>query len=212
MSSFQRMIAIPQDEFIHLNTMQNVQQPLQQQMKQLITEQQTFKNPYDQLVKQSSRLEEVKSVKEKIRHDLSLGTPKPYRNRALSLYRSIEPYIQFNERGELIGQDDKGIKDSRAEDLIQYAVRDRRRDFIPMAWETFLDKLRDHNVPKTFLNRQTIDELTQPPSTPPTPSRKKGLVIKPKTKRIELPKLSKQSKRKRKPSSLYPSSTFLTNY
>ena len=128
------MIAIPQEECIHLTSMQRLSQPEAQKMSQLAQqyEQQAYiRDPYKHLVVQGSTLEEMKDLKEKIRQDLSLGTPKPYRNRALSLFRSVEPVIKFNERGELLRDDGQAIEASRAEDLIQHAVRDRRRPFTP---------------------------------------------------------------------------------
>lgn len=211
MSAFQKLIAIPQEEYIQLNTVQQVHQPLQQQMNHLLTQQQQFLNPYDQMMKQGTQLEQVKVIKEKIRDSLSLGTPKPYRNRALSLYKSMEPYVQYNERGEMLDDQQNPIKESRAEDLIQHAVRDRRRNFVPAAWDTFLKKIEDHNIPKTYLNRQTIEELKSQPK-PPTPStsekkkRKSGLILS-KTKSASLPK-----KRVRKSSTRYPESQFLTKF
>ena len=50
MSGFTRMIAIPQEEYLHLSSMQNTQQPLTQKMTQLQQEYQQqpiySKNPY----------------------------------------------------------------------------------------------------------------------------------------------------------------------
>ena len=51
------------------------------------------------------------------------------------------------------------ISQSRVEDLIQHAVRDRRRNMTLTGWSTFLDILREHNIPKSSLNRQTLDEM-----------------------------------------------------
>lgn len=205
MSSFQRLIAIPQEEYIQLNTMQQVHQPLAQQINNVLNQKQSFNNPYDEMVKQGSVLEEVKSIKEKIRNELSLGTPKPYRNRALSLYRTIEPHVQFNQRGEMLDANQKPIEDSRAEDLIQHAVRDRRRNFTPTAWKEFLGILKHHNVPKAFLNQQTLDELAMPPTSTSVTKRKSLLPIPSK-------ETNPMKKRIRKPSSRYPEKDFLTKF
>lgn len=163
MSGFQRMIAIPQEEYYHMFNLQNSRQPLSHQMSQLENQYQQqavqSKNPYEKMILQGSTLEEMKMVREKLRNDISLGTPKPYRNRALSLYRSIEPFVKFNERGELHDEDDKPIANSRAEDLIQHAVRDRRRQFTPVAWDKFVNVLKKQNIPKSSLNRFTIEEM-----------------------------------------------------
>lgn len=209
MSAFQKLIAIPQEEYIQLNTVQQAHQPLQNQMNQILNQQQSFLNPYDQMMKQGTQLEEVKAIKEKIRDSLSLGTPKPYRNRALSLYKTMEPYVQYNERGEMLDVDQKPITDSRAEDLIQHAVRDRRRNFIPVGWEIFLRNMKDNNIPKTFLNRQTIDELNDINSVNRNTNVRKRRKAIPSIRESKLPI---PEKRRRIPSSKYPEKDFLTSF
>ena len=124
------MVAIPQEEYIQLTSLQNMKNPLYQQMKQLTHDYEqipsTSHNAYDQMMLQGGVMEEMKRVKEKLKDDIALGMPKPYRNRAASLYRSIEPHVQISKLGDI--SDDKGqvLKDSRIEDLIGHAVRDRR--------------------------------------------------------------------------------------
>ena len=209
--SFQRMIAIPQEEYIQLSTLGQVRQPLAQKMMELEQEYQNSSrhtNPYEHMMLQGSALEEMKALKEKIRNDLALGTPKPYRNRALSLYRSIEPTIKFNERGELMGEDNKPIQDSRAEDLIQHAVRDHRRPFTPIAWNEFVTLLKKHNVPRSVLSRQTLEEMKAEPPKPPKAARKRS------TPKLRLAPDADEStpKRKRRPSLRYPTTDFLLNY
>ena len=220
------MIAIPQEEYIQLSTLSQVRQPYTHKMMNLEREYEhpaQKSNPYERMMLQGSVLEEMKSLKERIRNDLSLGTPKPYRNRALSLYRSIEPVIKFNERGELIGDDEKAIQDSRAEDLIQHAVRDHRRPFTPVAWDTFVDLLKKHNVPRSVLSRQTLAEMktdNMKGATPKTPSAAppKRLRLMKTPKRLinikspkSLPEV-KRPKRKRRQSLRYPATDFLLDY
>ena len=196
MNSFQRLVALPQEEYLQLSSMQHVNQPMVQHMSQLDKDYHqipiTKSNPYEQMIKQGSVLEEMKQLKEKIRNEVSLGTPKPYRNRALTLYRSLEPYISLSERGELKDNKQQVYKDSRIEDLIQHAVRDRRRQFTPVAWPEFLNMLRQYNVPKSTLNRDTLDELA-------APSRKRLTPV-------------YRSTRKRQPSTRYPDTKFLKDF
>ena len=229
MSGFQRMIAIPQEEYIQLKSVQHVKQPESQKMvdlTQLYQQQSQIQDPYEKLMMQGATLDAMKDLKERMRHNLSLGTPKPYRNRALSLYRSIEPHVKFTERGEIYGEDDKPIEHSRAEDLIQHAVRDRRRDFTPVAWDHFVKLLKKHNVPKTVLNRQTIDELENRPvkkhiwkplnfSSPavlmPTPHKKTRIqALSSSEKKLRGTKTKlRRSSRIRTPSLRYPAKDFL---
>ena len=61
-------------------------------------------------------------------------------------------FLKFNERGEILGKDNKAIENSRVEDLIQHAVRDRRRLGTPTGWENFVQTLKAHNVPRSLLN------------------------------------------------------------
>ena len=228
--SFQRMIAIPQEEYIQLSTLSQIRQPYTHKMMNLEREYEhpaPNSNPYERMMLQGSVLEEMKSLKERIRNDLSLGTPKPYRNRALSLYRSIEPVIKFNERGELIGEDEKAIQDSRAEDLIQHAVRDHRRPFTPVAWNIFVDLLKKHNVPRSVLSRQTLAEMKTdvpnpimkrtPHKTTSTATPKRLRPIKTPKRLLDLksPKSLpdvKRPKRKRRQSLRYPATDFLLDY
>ena len=48
---------------------------------------------------------------------------------------------------------------SCVEDLINYAVRDRRRNIAPVGWSTFLSYLHEHNIPKCILTRSILDEF-----------------------------------------------------
>ena len=208
MNTFQRMVAIPQEEYLQLSTMPP--NPLTQKMNALQHEYQTFpqSNPYDHMMRQGSVLEEMKLLKEKISNDISLGTPKPYRNRALSLYRSIEPHINLTQRGEFKVQD-RVLENSRIEDLIQHAVRDRRRQFTPVGWKEFLHVLKEYNIPKSALNRATLDEL----SVSDTPSKR----VREKTKRgvvqfKGVTKSKRKSQRKRRPSTRYPDTQFLKDF
>lgn len=115
---------------------------------------------------QSETIERLKDLKDQMRHYLTISTPKPYRTRAEALFQSIEPYLNVNEKGEIIKDDNSVIESSRYEDLIQHAVRDRRRSFVPTGWPYFINLLKKHNVPKSSLNRETLDELEAPVSKP----------------------------------------------
>ena len=210
MNTFQRMVAIPQDEYMQLSSLPP--NPLTQKMSSLQHEYQTLpqssSNAYDHMMRQGSVLEEMKLLKEKISNDISLGTPKPYRNRALSLYRSIEPHINLTQRGEFKVQD-RVLENSRIEDLIQHAVRDRRRQFTPVGWKEFLHVLKEYNIPKSALNRATLDEL----SVSDTPSKR----VREKTKRgvvqfKGVTKSKRKSQRKRRASTRYPDTQFLKDF
>lgn len=165
MSNYQRMIAVPQEEYLQLTAVQNARQPLTQQfynVEKQYNENENIRDPYRRLAFQSDNLEQLKGLKEQMRNYISISTPKPYRNRAQALLQSIEAFIRYNERGEIYDNDCKVIEHSCLEDLIQHAVRDRRRNMIPIEWNCFIKELQSQNVPKSLFNRATLDEIEKP--------------------------------------------------
>ena len=159
MSRFQRMICIPEEEY---RQVMNLKTPVQQQflnVQRQHDEQSQIKDPYARVLQQGITLDVMKSLKEKMKGNIASSTPKPFRGRANQLYSAVEPYIDFNERGELLDDSNRPIPESHIEDLVQYAVRDHRRNIPPRGWVYFLEKMRQINVPKVSLNRETIKEL-----------------------------------------------------
>ena len=159
---FQRMVAIPQEEYLQLSSVQNARQPLTQQFYNLESQynkEAQIVNPYERLISQSNTLEEMKQLKEQMRHYITVSTPKPYRSRAQALLENVSSFLRYNERGEILDKENNLIENTRLEDLIQHAVRDRRRNLNPVGWNYFLNLLREYNVPKSILNRNTIDEM-----------------------------------------------------
>ena len=108
---------------------------------------------------QSESPVQMKSLKELIRNSLTAATPKPYQNRTQALFQSIDSFIRFNDKGEIYTKDNEEIPGSHMEDLINYAVRDRRRNIVPVGSLSSLIYLREHNIPKSILNRSIVDEL-----------------------------------------------------
>ena len=158
MSNYERMIAVPQEEYLQLTAVQNARQPLTQQfynVEKQYNENENIRDPYRRLAFQSDNLEQLEGLKEQMRNFISISTPKPYRNRAQALLQSIEAFIRYNERGEIYDNDGKVIENSRLEDLTQHAVRDQRRNMIPIGWNYFIKELQSQNVPKSILNRAT---------------------------------------------------------
>lgn len=176
MSSYSRMVVIPQEEYVQLSAMQQVRQPLANQIyrKELDYQQNLHvKDPYRATLLQSETVEELKSLKNKMRDSISSATPLSSRAHAIGLFNSIEPYLKVTERGEVISDDDKIIDSSRYEDLIQFATRRKRRQgFIPPGWSYFLSLLKKHNVPKFALNNETLKELASLSETPKVESPK----------------------------------------
>ena len=208
---FQRLVAIPQEEYAQLTTMQQVRQPMLQQFHNLESKyrkDEYIHDPYTRLIAQSETLDEMKELKQKMREGIVSSTPKIYQTRARMLYQSTEPFMKFNERGEIYDEHGTLIENSRLEDLVQYAVRDRRRNIKPVGWNAFVNIMRNNNVPKYVLNRYTIDELHRPiikkekEETEESRKRSASADSGPVKKRkfIEAKRLSKKVKRRRSPS------------
>ena len=159
---FQRMMAIPQEEYLQLTAVQAARQPMVQQMQNLTSqyeEESEIRDPYRRLLYQAETLDQMKTLKDKLRQQIVLATPKPFQSRTRSLFQHLDPILKLNERGEIFNEQGQAIADSRIDDLIQHAVRDRRRPFNPTGWDSFLRLLRMNNIPKYMLNRNTLDEL-----------------------------------------------------
>ena len=217
---FQRLIAIPQEEYLQLTRVQQARQPITQQFYNLdrqYNEQARIDDPYNRLMLQSETLDEMKELKERMRQDITSSTPKPYQKRAHALFQSMQPYLKFNNRGEIYNFCEQLIPHSRLEDLIQHAVRDRRRNLTPTGWDDFRHLLKRHNVPKFMLNRDTLEELdaeetikkeevmkretTTPPASPKRKVMKASkiprlkaepVMLRPKRQRKDNPKYGKQ--------------------
>lgn len=200
---FQRLMAIPQEEYLQLTSVQQARQPMTQQfynMEKRYQEGEQIMEPYKRLVNQSEVLDELKVLKEKMREGIITATPKPFQTRAKTLYQSLQPFIKFNERGEIY--DDKGnvIPYSRLEDLVQYAVRDRRRNIKPEAWDYFKTTLQKYNVPKYVLNSDTLKELDSPfmiKSEPSSSSSSRSSSIPPQFRHVSRSPLRKERSKSR---------------
>lgn len=159
---FQRLMAIPEEEYLQLRSVQQVRQPITQQFYNLEKQYQKGEyilDPYKRLATQSDTLDRMKQLKEAMRENIINNSPKAFQTRARALFSSLEPFIKFNERGEIFSDEDRLIQESRLEDLVQHAVRDRRRSLTPKGWPQFVNLLQSHNVPKFMLNRDTLDDI-----------------------------------------------------
>lgn len=167
MASYNKMVVIPQDEYVQLTSVQRAQQPLRQQFDELTKKSADFDkmadDPFRQLQLRSSNLEERKLLKEKMRRFITLSTPRQYRSRAESLFDFIQPHIHYNEKGEIIDSASGTVLEgSHIDDLLQHAVRDMRRKLgKPVGWNYFLSQLSNQNVPHNIVGSPTILELTK---------------------------------------------------
>ena len=211
MSTFQRMIAMPQEEYLALSSMQNVKEPLAQHFYDLerrYNNEENARDPYRRMLMQADTLDQMKQVKEQMRNSLAISTPKPYQSRANALFRTMENFLKFNDKGEIYLNDGTVLDGSRVEDLIQHAVRDRRRNLTPTGWSDFVTILRDHNVPKSILNRDTLDEMegkaTLVPHLKRSTSPKRSVSIKHEPDIRQIPPTSQKRSRSATPPRIQP--------
>ena len=171
MNRFQRMIGIPEDEYLHLRSLQQTHNPVQNQFLNLSSEyskQSHITDPHVRIQRQGETLHQMINLKDELRKRLVEATPKPFQSRVQSLFRFISDKVNVNAKGEMIGSDGNAIEGSNLSDLIQHAIRDRRRNMIPPGWSKFLELLREYNVPRMILNYETLDELQFKGTTAPT--------------------------------------------
>lgn len=162
LSRFERMVAIPEEEYQHLKTLQQSNDPLQSKFHSLQNEYQKqsfIPDTYARVQRQGETLNEMVKVKDNLRKQLIESTPKPYQSRAQSLFQFIENKMTLNEKGEMTDNDGAIIHGSNITDLVQHAVRDRRRNILPVGWSQFINILRDNNAPRMIMNYETLEEL-----------------------------------------------------
>ena len=161
-SRFQRMVGIAEDEYEHLKSLQRSNNPLQEKFLSLSNEyqQQGFiHDPYVRVQRQGETLTQMINIKDELRKRVIEATPKPYQSRVQSLFHFISDKIGVNARGEIYDKDGAVLQGSNISDLVQHAVRDRRRNMTPVGWKVFLNILQDNNALRMILNYETLDEM-----------------------------------------------------
>ena len=164
-SRFKRMVAIPEQDYNYLRNLQQTNHPSYGQLSSLTSDssrQGHIQDPYVRIQRQGETLDALKKVKDDMRQRIIQSTPKPYQSRAENLLKYVEGQVSFNERGEMLDTNEIPIQGSNVTDLIQHAVRDRRRNIQPKGWQFFKDRLQGINVPQSLLNYETLDEMKKP--------------------------------------------------
>lgn len=168
MTNFSKMVAIPIEEYEQLQSTQLISDPLERRMAQYDREyhqHEKIQQPDIQQKQQSNTFHHMLNLAQQIKDRTLAATPSNYRRRAQNLIDFISPLIKWNEKGEILSSFGGAIPGSQIEDLVQYAVRDKRRgNIIPVGWDYFLQKLKELNVPKMSLGVDTIAELDNLPS------------------------------------------------
>ena len=171
---FERMVSMPEDEYLHLKSLKQIQNPIENKFMTLSSDykkQDSIPNADMRIQRQGETLNEMMKLKDDLRNRFIEATPKPYQSRAQSLFKFIGHNMSINNKGELL-DDGKAIEGSNIGDLVQHAVRDRRRNIIPEGWKEFLKILRANNAPRMIMNYETLEELHGSPKIIATPKLK----------------------------------------
>ena len=92
------MIAIPQEEYMQMTAVQQAHQPLNQQFQnseKQFTDAEQIRDPYRRMILQGEALDDMKELKERMRNNVQITSPQPYKNRAKALYQSVESVLLF---------------------------------------------------------------------------------------------------------------------
>lgn len=169
---FERMIGIPEDEYHHLKSLQQINNPIQNKFLALSSEykrQESIGDVEKRVQRQGETLNSMMKIRDDLKKRLIASTPRPYRSRVQGLFHFIDDKIDVNEQGEIKTLDGSLIDGSNIGDLVQHAVRDRRRNIVPKGWESFVKLLKDKNTPQMILNYETLAEMERIKSgSPPT--------------------------------------------
>ena len=166
---FDRMVAIPEDEYKQMRNMQQLTSPEAahfQNLSRKHDQQDAIRDPYDRIHLQGETLNQMIALKDTMRQRLLEATPKPYQNRASTLFSFMKDKLQISPKGEIYGNDGQLIAGSNITDLVQHAVRDRRRAMNPSGWLEFVNYMKQNNVPNMILNYDTLDEMRLPKAIP----------------------------------------------
>ena len=74
-------------------------------------------------------------LKDTLRQRLLKSIAKLYQNRAESLFNFMKDKVRIGAKGEIYREDGEPTEGSKRDDLIQHAVRDRRRKMNPYGWK-----------------------------------------------------------------------------
>ena len=146
--------------------------------KQMQQQQQAFQVP----IQQPASMPSSTSSRDSVEESILASIPKTYRAKAAGLmhYLKSDPNVTWDDNGQLVigGTTYTG---SHMVDLINDALRSRKRMKRPRGWRELSSHLAQRNVPRELVGNQAWFK-TSPP-TPPSPSPQPDLTT-PKTKRF----------------------------
>ena len=109
----------------------------------------------------------VEDPKEDLENDLTITLPPSLRSKGQHLYQKLKGTLQWNDKGEILTEDNRPISGSHITDLINTAIRTQRKiRTLPTGWGYFNQKLQEANIPERLLGRgpqfQPQEEVWKP--------------------------------------------------
>ena len=96
----------------------------------------------------------VEDPKEDLENDLAITLPPSLRSKGQHLYQKLKGTLQWNDKGEILTEDNQPISGSHITDLINMAIRPHRKiRKLPTGWGYFNQNLQEANIPERLLGR-----------------------------------------------------------
>ena len=109
----------------------------------------------------------VEDPKEDLEDNMAINLPPSLRSKGQHLYQKLKGTLQWNDKGEILTQDNRPIGGSHIADLINTGIRTKRKiRKLPADWGYFTQKLQEANIPERLLGRglqfQPPEEVWKP--------------------------------------------------
>ena len=128
-----------------------------------------------------------------LENDLTITLPPSLRSKGQHPYQKLKGTLQWNDKGEILTEDNQPISGSHITDMINTAIRTQRKiRTLPTGWGYFNQKLQEANIPERLLGRgpqfQPQEEVWKPepksePDSEPEPESEPESEWKPKIPR-----------------------------
>ena len=85
---------------------------------------------------------------------MAITLPPSLRSKGQHLYQKLKVTVQWNDKGEILTEDNRPISGSHITDLINMAIRTQRKiRKLPTGLGCFNQKLQEANIPERLLGR-----------------------------------------------------------
>ena len=114
----------------------------------------------------------VEDPKEDLEDDLAITLPPSLRSKGQHLYQKLKGTVQWNDKAEILIEDNRPISGLHIPHYTNTAIRTQRKiRKLPTGWGYFNQKLREANIPERLLSRgpQFQPQVVWKPEPEPEP-------------------------------------------